>query len=293
MTRHFLEVDDLTAGELDAVLTLARKMKVEPSTFSNALGGKAVALIFEKPSTRTRVSCEVGIRQLGGNAIVLRPGEMQVDRGETLHDTAKVLSRYVDALAARVRDHADLEELAGYAEVPVVNLLTHQAHPCQALADLLTLEENGARRVAYIGDGNNVAHSLLLGCALRGIDITLACPRGYEPDPAVVARAVGPVTVVNDPMAAVTGADAVYTDVWVSMGDEEEEALRRKAFDRYTVTPDLIPPGAIFLHDLPAHRGEEVVDDVIDGPQSRVWDQAENRLHAIKALMTFLLERAG
>ena len=287
--RHFLEIDDLTTDELAEVLALAIAMKGDPAAHGQALAGRSVALIFEKPSTRTRVSFEVGVHQLGGQPIVLRPGEMQVGRGETIHDTAKVLSRYVDGMAVRVTDHADIEELARHAEVPVVNALTHRAHPCQALADLLTLEELGITRVAYIGDGNNVAHSLLLGCAMRGIDLVIACPEGYEPDPAVVARATKAPTIVHDPVAAVSGAEAVYTDVWISMGDEEEEAIRRKAFSGFTVTPDLVPDGAYFLHDLPAHRGEEVVDEVIDGPRSRVWQQAENRLHAQRGLLLWLL----
>jgi ornithine carbamoyltransferase len=251
-----------------------------------------VAVIFEKPSTRTRVSFEVGITQMSGHPVVLRAGEMQLGRGETIHDTARVLSGYVDAVVARVNHHDDLEEIARHATVPVVNALSDAGHPCQALADLLTLDENGCRRVAYIGDGNNVANSLLLGCGRRGIDITLACPEGYEPDPDKVGRAgPGRVQCVRDPAEAVAGADAVYTDVWVSMGDEVEAEQRARAFSGYQVTPALMPDKAIFLHDLPAHRGEEVAAEVMDGPQSRVWQQAENRLHAQKALLAFLLGR--
>jgi ornithine carbamoyltransferase len=291
--RDFLEIDDLTALELDAVLAQAAAVKADRTRLEAALAGKSVAVIFEKPSTRTRVSFEVGIAQLGGTPVVLRAGEMQIGRGETVPDTARTLSRYVDAIVARVNHHEDLVELALHASVPVVNALSDRAHPCQALADLQTLAENNVGRVAYVGDGNNVAHSLLLGCALRRIPITLACPEGYEPDPAVLTRAAEWATVVHDPSAAVEGAQAVYTDVWISMGDEAEEAARRKAFAGYTVTPDLVPPGAIFLHDLPAHRGEEVVDEVIDGPASRVWDQAENRLHAQKALLAFLVAGVG
>lgn len=288
--RSFLEVDDLSGDELGEVLELAARVKADSSILAAALAGSSVAVIFEKPSTRTRVSFDVGITEMGGHAVILRPDEMQLGRGETVHDTAKVLSRYVSCIVARVHQHAHLEEIARHADVPVVNALSDRAHPCQALADLQTLDENGCHSVAYIGDGNNVAHSLLLGCSQRGISITLACPPGYEPDPGVVGRASGDVRIVHDPVEAVKGVDAVYTDVWVSMGDEADAATRRQAFAGFTVTPDLVPDGAIFLHDLPAHRGEEVVDEVIDGPASRVWDQAENRLHAQKALLAFLLQ---
>lgn len=289
--RNFLDVDDLTARELDRVLDLAARVKADPKVLAGALEGVAVALLFEKPSTRTRVSFDVGIRQMGGDPIVLRSGELQLGRGETIHDTAKVLSRYVGCIVARVNSHADLEEMARHSAVPVVNALSDRAHPCQALADLQTIIECAVSSVAYVGDGNNVARSLVLACALRGIPITLACPPGYELGRDVLARAGRLATLVADPALAVQGAGAVYTDVWVSMGDETEEAARRAAFAGYTVTRDLLPEGAVFLHDLPAHRGEEVTAEVIDGPASRVWDQAENRLHAQKALLAFLLDR--
>jgi ornithine carbamoyltransferase len=290
--RHLLEIDDLSQAELDEILALARAVKADRSLLADALLGVAVAIIFEKPSTRTRVSFEVGISEMSGIPIVLRPGEMQLGRGETIHDTARVLSRYVGAIVARVDRHAALEEMARFASVPVVNALSDKAHPCQALADLLTLEENGATSVGYVGDGNNVATSLLLGCARRGISITLACPGGFAPDPEIVARAGDLVRVVDRPEEATKGVDAVYTDVWVSMGDEAEAEARRRAFEGFTVSPPLVPDGAIFLHDLPAHRGEEVAAEVIDGPASRVWDQAENRLHVQKALLAKLLGRA-
>ena len=289
--RRFLEVDDLSAAELRSVVDLAEAAKRDPAVLAGALDGVAVAAIFERPSTRTRTSLEVGVRQMGGHTVVLPSEETQLGRGETIHDTAKVLSRYVGCIVARVARHEDLEEMARHASVPVVNALSDRAHPCQAVADLLTLRENGVEAVAYVGDGNNVAHSLLLACGLAGIPITLASPPGYEPDRAVVARGGDLVRVVHDPAEAVKAAGAVYTDVCVSMGDEAEEAARRRAFRGFTVTPDLMPDGAIFLHDLPARRGDEVAAEVIDGPASRVWDQAENRLHAQKALLAHLVGR--
>jgi ornithine carbamoyltransferase len=263
------------------------------------LRGKTLAMIFQKPSNRTRVSFEVGMYQLGGHALPLSPQEIQMGKRETASDTGRTLARYVDAIVARVFGHEEVEELAAAVDVPVINGLSDLHHPCQALADLLTIrEEFGAlegTRIAYVGDGNNVAHSLALGCALTNSRLTIAHPEGHAPDLAVVELAVrlgGSPTLTQDPRQGVAGAQVVYTDVWASMGREAEAEERRKKFAPYQVNEELMShaaPDAIFLHCLPAHRGEEVTSGVIDGPQSRVFDQAENRLHAQKALLHLLV----
>ncbi|GAB6931731.1 ornithine carbamoyltransferase [Calditerricola satsumensis] len=303
--RDFLVLADFTAAELAHLLDLAAQLKAlqkEGRPFA-PLAGKTLAMIFEKPSTRTRVSFEVGMAQLGGQALFLSRSDLQLGRGETIGDTARVLSRYVDAIMIRAYSHRHVVELARAATVPVINGLTDFAHPCQALADLLTLREAFGRlkglKLAYVGDGNNVAHSLIVGAAKMGLDVAVATPEQYAPHPAVMetaracaAEAGGSVTWTTDPAAAVSGAHAVYTDVWASMGQEDEAEARKAIFAPYQVNADLMAkadPQAVFLHCLPAHRGEEVTDEVIDGPQSVVFDQAENRLHVQKAILVALL----
>jgi ornithine carbamoyltransferase len=263
------------------------------------LFGKTLAMVFQKPSNRTRVSFEVGMYHLGGHALPLSPQELQIGKRETPSDTGRVLARYIDAIMVRTFDHEELEELAAAADVPVINGLSDSHHPCQALADLLTIREELGEleglKLTYVGDGNNVAHSLALGCALTGAQLTIAHPEGHGPDPRVVelATKLGDApTITEDPQEGVAGARVVYTDVWASMGQEAEAEERKKKFMPYQVNGELMSraaPGAIFLHCLPAHRGEEVTAGVIDGPQSRVFDQAENRLHAQKALLYLLL----
>jgi ornithine carbamoyltransferase len=262
------------------------------------LAGQTLAMIFMKASTRTRVSFEVGTYQLGGHALFLSPRDVQLGRGEPIADTAKVLSRYVNGIMIRTFAHADVEALARDATVPVINGLTDLLHPCQVLADLLTVRQQlgsiSGRKVAWIGDGNNMANSWINAAFVLGFELSLACPEGYDPDAAILARARtrARVTVVRDPSEAARGSDVVTTDVWASMGQEEEQAVREKAFRGFRVDAALMSgaaKNAIFLHCLPAHRGEEVTADVIDGPQSRVWDEAENRLHIQKAIMAVLM----
>jgi len=298
---HFLTVDDLDPAALRALLDLSRRAKLEPAAFRGRLAGGQVGMIFDKPSTRTRVSFEAAAWALGMLPIALRPDELQLGRGETVGDTARVLSRYLSALTIRTFSHQRVEELAANATIPVVNALTDDHHPCQALADVMTMEEAfgsaAGRTLGYVGDGNNVCHSLAQAAALTGFTLRVATPPGYEPDEALVTSAQaaaehwaigGRIEVTNDPLAAVTGAHAVYADVWTSMGQDAEQATRRAAFRSFQVNEALMAraaPDAIFLHCLPAHRGEEIVDEVIDGPASRVWDQAENRLHTELALL--------
>jgi ornithine carbamoyltransferase len=294
--RHFLTGTELDANELDALLSRALELKRDPLG-STPLAGRSVALIFEKPSTRTRVSFEVGIRELGGNPLVLRSDELQLSRGEPLRDTALVLSRHVAAVGVRTGPDAILEELASYSAVPVINMLTAGHHPCQALADLLTLREalgelRGAR-LAYVGDGNNVARSLALLGTLAGVDVAVASPPGYALEPDLTPRpgAEGRLTLHEDPREAVAGAAAVYTDVWVSMGDEDSAEQRRVALADYRVDDALLDaaaPSAFAMHDLPAHVGEEITANVLYGERQRIWDQAENRRHAQKALLELL-----
>jgi ornithine carbamoyltransferase len=297
MTRHFLTGAELTAAELHALLDRALELKAAPLC-SRALGGKSVALIFQKPSTRTRLSFEVGIHELGGHPVVLRTDELQLSRGEALRDTAHVLSRHVAAVGVRTGPDAMLEELAFHSTIPVVNMLTVLHHPCQALADLVTLREaHGSLegvRVAYVGDGNNVARSLALLGTLAGVDVAVASPDGYalEADLALLPGATGMLTLHTDPRTAVVGAQAVYTDVWVSMGDDDTAAERRRALAAYRVDDALLDaaaPGAFAMHDLPAHPGEEISAEVLYGERQRIWDQAENRRHAQKALLELLV----
>ncbi len=293
----FLSVTDLGAAGLAEVLATAAAVKAEPGRAVGRLAGRKVGLFFEKPSTRTRVSCEVACVDLGAVPLVLKQDEVGLGKRESAADVARVLDRYLDILAFRVFHHGDLLTIAEYASAPVINLLSDLEHPCQALADLQTLAEArplAGATLAFLGDGNNVCHSLLLGGAMSGVSLRVASPPGYEPATAVVARAralAAPgatIEIGNDPAAAVRGADAVYTDVWASMGQEAEAAERRRLFEPYRVDERLFAlagPRAIFLHCLPAHRGDEVTDGVADHERSRIFDQAENRMHAFKALL--------
>jgi len=301
--RHFLAIPDFTKKELLALFALADRMRLGKYK-KKPLAGKSLAMIFMKSSTRTRVSFEVGTWQLGGHALFLSPRDIQLGRGEPIADTARVLSRYVDGIMIRTFAHAEVEELARHATVPVINGLTDLLHPCQILADLLTIKQHlggwEGKKVAWIGDGNNMANSWINAAYRLGFELTLACPKGYDPDAAILKRAQGAakVTVVRDPHEAAAGAHVINTDVWASMGQEEEQAERARAFAGYEVNSGLMRVAhkdAIFLHCLPAHRGEEVSAQVIDGPQSRVWDEAENRLHVQKAVMAVLMggERLG
>src|SRR5881397_219965 len=299
MTRDYLSVDDLSSTELLELLDLAATLKSDPSARRDALAGRTVALIFEKASTRTRVSFEVGAGQLGARPLTLSSADIQLGRGETIEDTGRVLSRYVDAIVLRTFEQERLEALADAATIPVINSLSDFEHPCQALADLLTVRERSGPlaglTLTYVGDGNNVAHSLLLAGAKTGMTVRVAAPMGFEPIPQVVQRASeiaeetgGVIEILPDPQAAVKGAQVVYTDVWASMGQEDESEERSLVFRPFQVNQamiDLADPDVIVLHCLPAHRGLEITDEVIDGPRSAVWDQAENRLHTQKALL--------
>jgi ornithine carbamoyltransferase len=296
MPRQFLTGAELSAGELTALLDRALELKAAPLS-SRALDGRSVALIFQKPSTRTRISFEVGIDELGGHAVVLRSDELQLSRGEALRDTALVLSRHVAAAGVRTGPHEMLEELAEHSAIPVINMLTNLHHPCQALADLLTLREAhdslAGLRLAYVGDGNNVARSLGILGSLAGLDIAVASPAGYELEEGIELPpgAGGSLTLYRDPLEAVAGAAAVYTDVWVSMGDEQTADARRSALAAYRIDDALLDaaaPGAFAMHDLPAHPGEEITAEVLYGARQRIWDQAENRRHAQKALLELL-----
>ena len=300
--RDLLELCDLSAAEIGSVLDLAQRAKAG-DRLGLPLRGRAVAMLFQKQSMRTRVSFEVGISRLGGHPVVLADREIDLGVREPVADAARVLDRYVDAVVARLHRHRDMVELARHARVPVVNALTDRAHPCQVLGDLLTLRERfgtfSGLRLVFVGDGNNVASSLIDGAALMGFELTLVTPPGYEPAAAVLERArslgaaPGRIRVTGD-LGAVAGASAVYTDVWTSMGDEDQREARARAFAEYQVNSDLMAsaPGAVFLHCLPAHRGEEVTDAVMEGPESAVFDQAENRLHAQMALLALLLPGA-
>lgn len=295
--RDFLAIPDYSRDELLSLFYLAEQMR-EGAYTDRPLAGKSLGMIFMKSSTRTRVSFEVGTWQLGGHALFLSSRDVQLGRGEPVPDTARVLSRYVDGIMIRTFAQAEVEELAKFATVPVINGLTDLLHPCQVLADVLTVRQHlgttDGKRIAWIGDGNNMANSWINAAYRLGFELTLACPEGYDPDPAILARAQGAtkVRVVRDPKEAVEGADVVNTDVWASMGQEEEQSVREKAFAGYMVDDALMSRAsadAIFLHCLPAHRGEEVAASVIDGPRSRVWDEAENRLHIQKAIMANLM----
>ncbi|MGE0355073.1 MAG: ornithine carbamoyltransferase [Gemmatimonadales bacterium] len=299
--RDFLANPDLSRDETTALVRLAREMKAGQLD-GKPLAGKTLGMVFAKSSTRTRVSFEVGATQLGGHALFLSSRDIQLGRGEPIRDTARVLSRYLDGIMIRTFAHADVEELARYASVPVINGLTDLLHPCQLLADLLTVQENlgtwEGKVVAWIGDGNNMANSWIQCAGLLGFELRLACPEGYEPNREIFERNQSRTTLVvtEDPDEAVEGAHVINTDVWASMGQEAESDVRNQAFQGYTVDAELMKladPEAIFLHCLPAHRGEEVAEDVLEGPRSRVWDQAENRLHAQKALMAMLMGRGN
>jgi ornithine carbamoyltransferase len=291
--RHFLTGEELTSEELDRLLARAVELKRD-RLGSNVLAGRSVALIFDKPSTRTRLSFEVGVHELGGHPVLLREGEMQISRGESVRDTALVLSRFVHAVGIRTGPHAVVEELAAHASVPVVNMLTAEHHPCQALADLMTLRERFGSleglRLVYVGDGNNVAHSLMLLGALAGMEVVVATPAELQPDARYASNGV---TTTNDAAAAAEGADALYTDVWVSMSDDEAQAAsRRELLAPYRLDEALLARAAdraVVLHCLPAHPGEEITEGVLYGERSAVWDQAENRLHAQKALLELLV----
>ena len=313
MTRHFLTGNELTAAELDGLLERAAQLKADPLS-SRALAGRSVALVFERPSTRTRVSFEVGVHELGGLPVVLRPEELQISRGESPRDTALVLSRHVAAVGIRTGPQALLEELAQYASVPVFNMLTTEHHPCQPLADLLTVREAfGAQtltgggaptqdgtsssrlKLAYVGDGNNMARSLAVLGTLAGLDVAVASPAGYSLARETIplsAEARGSVSLHEDPREAAAGAHVLYTDVWVSMGDEDTANERRALLAPYRIDDELVAvadPTAIVLHCLPAHPGEEIAEDILYGERQRIWDQAENRRHAQKALLELLL----
>jgi len=299
MPRHFLTGAELSADELHALLERALLLKREPLS-SRALQGASVGLIFQKPSTRTRVSFEVGIDELGGHAVVLRADELQLSRGEALRDTALVLARHLVALGVRSDADETVQELAEHSEIPVINMLTPAHHPCQALADLVTLREAYGSltglRVAYVGDGNNVARSLAVLGTLAGVEVAVASPQGYalEAQLQLAPGARGALSLHSSPREAVQGACAVYTDVWVSMGDEASASARRAALDGYRVDDALLDAaaaGAFAMHDLPAHPGEEISAEVLYGPRQRIWDQAENRRHAQKALLELLVAR--
>lgn len=300
MKRDFLTLWDLSSDEIGYIVKRASELKAGADASKCPLIGRSIGLIFEKASTRTRVSFETGVYQLGGQAIYLSSREIQLGRGETIEDTARTLSRYLDAIVIRTFEHERIEQFARSATVPVINALTDLHHPCQALGDLLTIQEKKGKlkgvHLAYVGDGNNVANSLIEAASRMQLDLTLACPEGYEPDAEVLERAreeaQSEVLILRDPREAAGRADAVYTDVWVSMGQEGESDARKKKFKNYQVNDALLgcaKKDAIVMHCLPAHRGEEITDEVIDGPLSVVFDQAENRLHAQKALLEFLL----
>jgi ornithine carbamoyltransferase len=295
--RHFLAIPDFSKAELLGLFDLAARMK-RGDYREKPLAGKALGMIFAKSSTRTRVSFEVGAYQLGGHALFLSSRDIQLGRGEPIRDTARVLSRYLDGIMIRTYDHSDVEELARYASIPIINGLTDLLHPCQVLADLLTVRENlggwEGKVIAWVGDGNNMANSWINAAGSLGFELRLACPEGYQPNAEILERnrRKAKLTLTTDPREAVRGAHVVNTDVWASMGQEEEQAERARAFTGYMVDDRLMQAAdrkAIFLHCLPAHRGEEVSEEVIEGSQSRVWDQAENRLHVQKALMAMLM----
>jgi ornithine carbamoyltransferase len=295
--RHFLAIPDFSKSELIALFDLATRMK-RGDYQEKPLAGKTLGMIFAKASTRTRVSFEVGAYQLGGHALFLSARDIQLGRGEPIRDTARVLSRYLHGIMIRTYDHADVEELARYGSIPVINGLTDLLHPCQVLADLLTVREVlggwDGKVVAWIGDGNNVANSWINAAGSLGFELRLACPAGYEPNTEILERNQKKtrITVSRNPREAAHGAHVINTDVWASMGQEEEQEKRVRAFQGYMVDDDLMSSAdskAIFLHCLPAHRGEEVAESVIEGRQSRVWDQAENRLHVQKAVMAILM----
>jgi ornithine carbamoyltransferase len=301
--KDFLAISDLSIYDFNRLLEMAGHMKAKPRRWRNALGGKVLAMIFEKPSLRTRMTFEVGMLQLGGEAVYLSPFDIQLGKRESTADVGHNLERWVDGIMIRTFGHHTAVELAGAVRIPVINALTDLLHPCQAMADFMTLQEKkgdlAALKLAYVGDGNNVCHSLINASAKAGTKMAVATPRGYEPSAEIVVRARDDgrstgfaVELSHNPVEAVSGADAVYTDVWASMGQEKEKDRRRRIFARYQVNARLMAaakPGAFFMHCLPAHRGEEVSDQVLDSPASIVFDQAENRLHVQKAIMVSLM----
>lgn len=303
--KHLISLNDLSKEQIEDILKLSGKLKkqLKEGVQHHLLKGKTLGMIFTKSSTRTRVSFEVGMYQLGGYPLFLSSNDIQLGRGETIYDTAQVLSRYIDGIMIRTFKQSDVEDLAKYGNIPVINGLTDLMHPCQILADLLTVYEHKGKlkglKMAYLGDGNNVAHSLLHGCSKVGMDIAVASPKGYECDPEIMDQAVdaakkegSKVIMTEDPSEAIANADVVYTDTWVSMGQETEKAERIKIFSPYQVNGELFSKAqgdAIFLHCLPAYRGYEVTEEVIDGPQSVIFDEAENRMHAQKAVMAMLM----
>lgn len=300
MTQHCLDLDDLDAARVRRLLDRACEWKRDPQGVPSPLAGRSVAMLFEKPSARTRVSTEIAVSTLGGHPVYIRGEEVGLDVRETVEDVARTLACYCDVIAARVYAHSTLERMCSAVTIPVVNLLSDQAHPCQGLADLMTLRERlgelDGRRLAYVGDGNNVAASLAFAAAHAGLVFAVASPPGYELEAGVVERARNlgaEIELLTDPYDAVRGADAVYTDVWTSMGQESEREQRLSAFAGYQVDAALMAganPDALFLHCLPAHRGEEVAPEVLEGPASVVWQQAENRMHAARALLADLVE---
>jgi ornithine carbamoyltransferase len=303
--KDFLRVNDWAAEDLLSVLDVADRLKIRQreGVEHRHLEGRTLGMIFQKPSTRTRVSFEVGMFQLGGTALYLAAGDLQLGRGETIKDTARVLSRYLDGIMIRTFAQSDVDELAEHADIPVINGLTDEFHPCQALADVMTIRERLGGfddiRVAYLGDGNNVCHSLMVACGKLGMDFVAATPEGYDPDPEVVewareaaAASAASIELVRDPRAAAEGADVLYTDVWTSMGQEDEHARRIHDLGAYRIDEALVSLAserAIVLHCLPAHYGEEITEEVLYSERSAVWDQAENRLHAQKALMALII----
>lgn len=308
--RDFLSLADYTPDELEFLLDLADWLKARQAAGQphRLLEGKTLGMIFQKSSTRTRVSFEAGMVQLGGYPLFLSAGDLQMGRGEPIRDTARVLARYLDGIMIRTFSHADVEELARYADIPVINGLTDSLHPCQVLADLMTIREHRGKdlkgmKMTYVGDGNNMAHSLMIGGAKMGMEVVIASPSGYQPEERFVAAARetardtgGTVKITDDIDPAVRGAGVLYADVWASMGQEEEETARRAALSGYQINDRLLgmaAPDAIVMHCLPAHRGEEISDEVMEGPQSVVFDEAENRMHAQKAVLAALLSGAG
>jgi len=303
--KHLLSMQDLTSKEIEAILNLSEelKQKLRKGKPHQLLRGNTLGMLFAKPSTRTRVSFETAMTQLGGHAIYMGLNDLQLDRGETLADTARTLSGYVDAVMARLFKHEDIVELARFSKVPVINGLTDKHHPCQTLADLMTIREKKGKlkglKLTWIGDGNNVCNSLMLGCTLVGMNVSVACPRSYDPPADIIAQAKknaaktgAKVEISNDPKKAVAGADVIYTDVWTSMGQDKEREQRLMDFRGYQVNVELLKHAkkdVIFMHCLPAHRGEEVAGAVIDGPHSVVWAQAENRMHAQKGILVVLM----
>lgn len=301
--RHFLDIVDYTPEEIDRLLVVGQKLKEDRLRAFGAVSGKMLGLLFEKPSLRTRVSFDVGMQELGGHAIYLSPQEIGLGTRESIPDVARVISRFTDAVVIRTFAQETVEQFARWASICTINGLTDASHPCQALADILTIRQKFGHlegiNITYVGDGNNVIHSLMLAAAKMGANVAVAGPKGYEPDPKIVARARedaarsgSRISITTDPLEGVEAADVIYTDVWTSMGQEAEYEKRLAIFQSYQVTKKLVArakPGAIVMHDLPAHRGEEITDDVLDGEQSVVFDQAENRLHAQKAVLLMLM----